>query len=148
MKLKVLSFAVLAFAAGLADAATWTGSDGNALTSGSGFMRISLTGDGYTTDALVDVAVPPGFSIVSTMGRNGGTCARLAGTNYVRVLVMSAAGTPLPSAPRLHCDIRLYTPSVPGTYTFPMGYSECLDIYGNSLSCTLDPGTVRVGGPN
>ena len=144
MKPKILAFALLALTAGQAGAATWTGSDSNALTAGSGYMRISFTGDGYTTDALVDVAVPPGFSIVSTIGRNGGTCARQGGTNYVRVLVISSAGTPLPSASRVHCDIRVYTPNTHGTYTFPMGYSECFDIYGSFTSCTLDPGTIRV----
>jgi hypothetical protein len=129
-----------------AHAGLWSSSNAVRVAGGTSTMTVSFTGDGRTTDAQVDVAIPNGFAATVT-GLNGGTCVVFAGTAtrpaVVRVITPVSA-VPLPQAATSLCRITLSVNAFADSGRFAMFHDVCAGPALTSNRCELDPGYFTV----
>lgn len=105
---------------------------------------ISLTGDGFTAGAQVDIALPPGVSLASATGRNGATCALIPKAFAARVVWIDPSAIPLPAVETPMCDLRLRVTSSASALWMTMSNSVCVDSLGIEVPCALDRGYLTI----
>jgi hypothetical protein len=142
-----MSFCCLALLANsAAHAALWSSANAVGVASGTSTMTVAFTGDGRTTDAQVDVAIPNGFSATVT-ALNGGSCVVFAGTPtrpaVVRVIT-PVSGVPLPQSAMSLCRITLGVNAFADSGRFAMFHDVCAGPALTSNRCELDPGYFTV----
>jgi hypothetical protein len=131
-----------------AQAGLWSSSNAVAAPGGSAAMVVSFTGNGRTTDAQVDIAIPSGFAATVTP-LNGGTCVVFAGTTIrpatVRVITPVSASA-LPQVQTSLCRVTLGVNGFADTGRLMMFHDVCagLPTATSSTRCELDPGFFTV----
>lgn len=128
----------------VAQAQTLRIGDGNVAPGGMVVVPASFVAGAGVVDFLLRFSYPTAVFDSTTMGLNGGTCARDEATGIVTVLPPASIN---PQATNTYCQITFTADPGAAFGAYPLTIqpiSECSDSDGNTVTCVFDHGSITV----